>query len=547
MDDPDMHREPRSMVTASAAEPQLVLQLDRDEWERITRGLRHALGPDERTATGKYGVVVADGRCRWFASDSYRLMVLDAGPADGETSFAVPARLLEAWPLVAASSGSASLTLHEDTARGGSLITLAGPGGSLSLDREPSAVPDPQTLFERPAGDRVRFSADSAALTELLRLAASKPPLVDDSVERQMPFMWLRVATGSLTVEIDWGELGLTKYQVPIAGGAPALVSVHPVSLFQTLAAFEPGDIDIEVPNGVDEVIVLRQGRLTGMLMPLDPLQRVVAHVEAVLRESFGEEVANTGVACEYVLSNSGVPVHARIIPSTPPRLTVSSTVLDDVAATTELFVELNEVNAATGPAKLRWAEGSVVIEAETLAATADGDVIRDLYESVTSFAERLGSALAARYGGRTQSSGRELRWAEHCNALLLAELVPGEWLPLNGTRATTAFPFDGPAFVITAADPHGLRQPAHVNSRRRGWQSADLLDAGAGTARARLQDDNGLVVGEGLLVWDIDRKTVLSVAESYGQEAVFEITPDTVAVIEVGTERVHLQPRRKT
>lgn len=316
-------------------------------------------------------------------------------------------------------------------------------------------------------------------MTELLRLAASKPPLVDDSVERQMPFMWLRVATGSLTVEIDWGELGLTKYQVPIAGGSPALVSVHPVSLFHTLAAFEPGDIDIEVPNGVDEVIVLRQGRLTGMLMLLDPLHRVVAHVEAVLRESFGEEVASTGVACEYLLSNSGVPVHARIIPSTPPRLTVSSTVLDDVAATTELFVELNEVNAATGPAKLRWAEGSVVIEAET--------------------------------------------------------------------RATTAFPFDGPAFVITAADPHGLRQPAHVNSRRRGWQSADLLDAGAGTARARLQDDNGLVVGEGLLVWDIDRKTVLSVAESYGQEAVFEITPDTVAVIEVGTERVHLQPRIKT
>lgn len=516
-----------------------VIDVDDHEWRQVVGRLGHALGSDERTVLGKYGVVVNGGRRRWVASDSYRLMSYDAGSDDGGGSLLIPERLLDAWPLVSAPTGRAVIVPGRDAEKGIATLTIKGPGGSLTIERDTRDVIDfARHLDPNPDEERVSFTLDVAAFTELMRIASTAPPIGKNDGDREWPFMFIEVGDGSLVVEIDWGDLGPTRYSLPVDAIDRARVSVNPTYLKDMIAAFEPGEVRCELPTGPGDMLVFRQGPLTGLLMPMDPSIRSVLHAEEVLASVFGQHVLHTDGDGDYPISTQGVPVYARLSPGDPTRLIMFAGVLADVDLSEELLVELNQINAVTGMAKARWDDGLVVIQGELIADTADPAEVVAVYERITSFADGLGTTLAARFGGRALQPGEDVRWSEYEQILLLAELTPGEWLPLNGPDATKAFPFEDSVFVISASDPHGVSRPYEVNANDHGRLASDLTRVGAGFVRARARDEDGSERDAGFLVWDVSQQTVLAMANEYAQEVFFELSDSEISVVGVTGDR---------
>jgi hypothetical protein len=523
------------------------VRIEQEEWEEVSRRLRFSVEPDERATLGNIGLVLGGGRRRWYSTDGLRLVVFDAGPDHREATFLVSPRLLDAWPLVAAGTGAAFLTVRSDA--GPTTISLEGPGGSLLLDHESGDGDEEpldvdQILSDQLALAGVSFTIDAEALHELLRLARIAPagPFLDE--DHDGPLMWLTASDGSLGVEVTWEGLGTTRYTVPVDGGGDALVSANPLHLFELAQALEPGEVTVTIPADAGGTFRVQQGALTGLLIPIDPTRAVVKHVETVLSLLFGDDVIHTDPDGDYPLSAEGIPIYARIMAGSPIRVAVFAQVLIDIELDEDLLVELNQLNASTGMVKVLWVNDTVMVAGELVAATLDPEELAAVYERVNQFADGLGPALAARFGGRALQPSQELRWADYRNALIRAELVPGEWLVLNGPDATARFPFSEPVYVITAHDPHGRRRPSGVNAQDHARLAADLVATGAGIVRAVGGSNDGSTAEDSFLAWGIGATDALRVAGQYGQDAIFELTEETVTIIDVASGHRDPLPR---
>lgn len=531
-------------MSSDAVNGDVVVRIEEGEWEEVSRRLRLSLEPDERSVLGKLALVLGGGRRRWCSTDRFRLVVFDAGPDDGDATFLVSPRLLEAWPLVSAGTGAAVLRLSTSDDR--EVISIEGPGGALSLDHDPRSTVDVDRLLtEQLDPDGVSFSVDAEAFHELVRLARVAPagPFLDE--DHEVPLMWLTVDGRSLCIDVDWSELGVTGYRIPVEGGGAAVVSASPMFLHELIKALDPGEVTVTIPADVHDSLRVRQGAVTGLLMPIDPMRATIDRVEQALALVFGDDVVHPKLDGVYRLSSDGVPVEARILFGDPVRLEVFAQVLVEVDLSEELLYELNQLNAATGMVKVLWNDGTVLVTGELVASTLDPEEVAAVYRRVNDFADGLGPALAVRFGGRAMESGQDSRWADYRQAIIRAELIPGEWLPLNGPDATAAFPFTEPVYVITAHNPHGRQRPAQINAQDTARLAADLVEAGAGIVRAVGGSSDGSIAEDSFLAWDIDLDTALHLGNRYEQDAIFELTGDSVAIIDVTSGRRDVMPRR--
>jgi hypothetical protein len=522
----------------------VTVRIEETEWEEVTRRLRFSLEADERDPLGNFGLVLRGGRRRWWSTDSYRLVVLDAGPDEGDATLVVSPRLIEAFPLVAAGSGAALLRIDRSGPR--PTISIEGPGGALCLDHHDlRQIELDQILGEQLQQAGVSFTVDAEALHETIRLARIAPagPFLDE--DREEPLMWLSVTHDRLDIAVGWAELGTTRYSIPITASGEAAISASPAYLHELLKALEPGEANFTIPDDVNDTVRVRQGAVTALLMPIDPTRGTVRHVEEVLSVVFGDDVVHTDADGDYPLSVDGTPVYARVMAGDPIRLGIYAVVLDDVALSEDLLAELNQLNASTGMVKVVWREGAVLALGELVAATLDAEEVIAVHQRVGAFADDLGPALAARFGGRAQTAGLDERWAGYGQARLHAELVPGEWLALNGPDATDAFPFTSPVYVITAHNPRGRRRPADVNEHDNARLAADLVSVGAGFVRAVGGSEDGSWSEASFLAWGIDEDTALRLGAAYGQDAIFELTADRCTILGVTVPRREERPRR--
>ena len=120
------------------------IEIGLDEWEAVMRCVVPALEDDERSALGHVCLRRSDGRRRWIGTDSYRAVVLDAGPSDDDRDLLVPLRLLRSFPLAAGTSGSATLRSGSDE---GSTLSMVGPGGAMQVDRQSWSFPDVEEIL----------------------------------------------------------------------------------------------------------------------------------------------------------------------------------------------------------------------------------------------------------------------------------------------------------------------------------------------------------------------------------------------------------------
>jgi hypothetical protein len=524
------------------AADEIVITIEAEEWDHVARRLASALRDDERDPLSKLAVATADGVRRWYATDSYRLVVVRTAVDPRSYAALVSPRLLEAWPLLADGSEA---DLHIDRSADPSVVTMSGPGGSLAVEVDQGVIQDVEDLLlVQGMQPGATVTVDVEALAEILRLARRAPegPFLDD--DHDDPLLWIATDGTTLEVELTWPELGTTTYRMAVEGSGTARVTANPRYLAELLASLDPGDAELTLPEDPEHAIRIVQDPVVGLLMPLDPGRVLRQDVETILAAMFGPDVVHPDADGDYLLSADGVPVFAQVLWSDPPQLRLFAVVLDSVEATPDLLGEINQLNTSIGMARVLWADGQVVVAGELVATTLDPEELAALFARVRGIAADLGPALSAVFGGYTVMPGEEYRWSVYAEAILLAELVPGEWVRLNGPGAVEGWPFPGEVHVVTAWNPAARNRPDVVNQEATAHLSADLTRAGAGFLRARRRLLDGDLVEQALVVWGLDRTGVLDVVRPYRQEVVFAVDATTMSVVGVYGDRTSSRPR---
>jgi hypothetical protein len=523
----------------------VVIEIEESEWQEVSRRLANALGGDERHPSGHFLLVISGGRRRWVAADSVRLFVLDTVADDRDITLLVSPRLLEAWPMAAAGTGRAELRVA--TMDGELKIAISGSGGSLVLDqRPPGDLAVDAVLAEQMDRPRREFRLEAEPLVQMTHLARRAPSglLADDQFVD--PLMWVFGGADEVAVCVFWDGLGVTRYATPASGDGDGMVSVSPIFLTDLVDALEPGELVLGIPDDSDNAIIVRQGMFTALLMPTDVDETVRSDVEAILAELYGDEVVRPDSDGDYLLTSRGVPVYARIVPTDElTQLQIFAVVLSDVAEDPELLAELNQLNRSSLIVKLIHTEEAVIVGGSLVADTLDGEEVETLVNRVREVADEVAPMLEIRFGGNTIERMEHQRWANYVRTVVTAELDPGVWSRLTGDDALERLPFEAPVYVITACDPFGRTRSDDENRLANARLAADLTHLGAGFLRALGSSGDGAHAEPSFLVWGVTLDDVMGLAAAYEQEAVFELTNDTVSVIGVfGDERTD-RPRR--
>lgn len=524
------------------------IEIGLDEWEAVMRCVVPALEDDERSALGHVCLRRSDGRRRWIGTDSYRAVVLDAGPSDDDRDLLVPLRLLRSFPLAAGTSGSATLRSGSDE---GSTLSMVGPGGAMQVDRQSWSFPDVEEILAQHREEAVASGVvDVEALREVLNVARIAPLGEVDREDFVPPAMQVELDPATLALEVDWGDLGATRSEIAASADGSASVGVNPSLLADLVAGLDRGEVTLELPPNPRSGLVIHQGAVSGILMPLDPSRPASDRVRALLGGLFGPDVLVPDADGDFQLTTYGVPVYARILELDPVQLRLLAVVvdavpLDSAGLRSELLDEINQVNLSLGFAKVVLVESQVLVVGDLVAETVDPEEIETLFENVRDVANGLGPAFGARFGGTAQTPDEDLRWVDYANAVISVELLPDAWVDITGTDAIEEWPFEDPVHVITAHDPNGRVRSSEANAEANGRLASMLVEAGFGFARAVGGSADGEISEESFLIWGAPCDDVRWLARQLDQEAVFEITDDEVSVVSSFTDRRVSRPRR--
>lgn len=524
------------------------IEIGVDEWGAVMRCVLPAIDDDERSSLGHMCLRQSDGRRRWIGTDSYRAVVLDVGATDVYGDVLVPLRLLRALPLAAGGSPRATLRVGSGE---GSTVAMLGPGGSTEMDRRTWPFPDVETILVQHREEAVAsVVVDVEALREVLTVARNAPLGEMEREDFVAPAMQLETSPGRLSLAVDWGDFGKACSEIAATGEGSASVLVNPGLLAEILGGLDPGELTLELPPNPRSGLVISQGPMSGILMPLDPSRPASDRVKAILGDLFGMDALVPDADGDFQLTTYGVPVYARILELDPVQLRLLAVVVDAVpvestALRSELLDEINQVNLSLGFAKVVLVESQVLVVGDLVAETVDPEEIGTLFENVRDVANGLGPAFGARFGGTAQTPDEDLRWVDYANAVIAVELLPGAWVDLTGTDALDEWPFEDPVHVVTAHDPLGRVRSDEANAEANGRLAGELAEAGLGFARAIGGSADGEISEESFLIWGATLDDVRRLGREFDQEAVFEITDDEVSAVSSYTDKRVSRARR--
>lgn len=525
----------------------IVIEMEAAEWEAVMRKVVPFVNDDERHATGCVAVS-SDGSTRtWWASDGLQLVQLRypcAGPAHG--LIGMGPRVLNAWPTIAGDVGRATLTFTPIDS-GGLACTFAGAAGAFETRLNPQSSPSFDEVLAAQLGeDSAHAVLEAESLSAMLHAARRAPNGALDGEQPLEPLFWISIAAGSIVIDLDWEDYGRDRYSVAADVAGESTVAASPRLLSNLVDSLDPGPVKLVLPSEPSRALRLEQEGHTVLLMPVDPGRPARQRATACLEEVFGPDVLLLDDDGDFVLTNYGVPVYARLDGGNRPLLTVFATVLYDVEPTGELLEELNQINVGVSFARAHWSDGLVTVRGELVADTVDPPELIAMFDRVRELADGLGPALSVRFGGKSPQASEEVRWANYTRTTIVAELGPGRWIDLSGPAALGQWPFDGEVYVITACNPHGRKRSAEMDTEAMADLAATLVRAGATAIPATGSSYDGQHRENSLLTWGLDESDVLAIARKYGQEAVFRLDADRLEVIGTLEGRTAGRPRRE-
>lgn len=129
--------------------------------------------------------------------------------------------------------------------------------------------------------------------------------------------------------------------------------------------------------------------------------RRLVERVSSLLADYLDDGDPDLDPLREAVAIQAGTAcVLVRLVDADPPVLRVFSPLLRKIERSTELLVELNEINAHLSFLRLFWRDHTVFAAMELLASALDGPSLTFACDSLSDLADYYDERLHARYGG---------------------------------------------------------------------------------------------------------------------------------------------------
>lgn len=504
--------------------------------------------PDERSSLGLLQLAADGATRRWWASDGRQAVTVD-GPADGRTyDLRISPRMVLMALLDAGPGDTAALSRSEGP--DGPQVTLRARSGAVTLPLDPRPAPaTAAALAARATLAPVATFRASASSWPACSCSVQWPPLVGDD-DLEPPFI-LSVGADGLTVRVDWPGVGPSQWTLEGEATGEGYLAVPPEQLEAALREFD-GDVTLDFADDLMEPLLLRGEGRQVLIMPLEIVLSSNATPPRRCWRTLGPDALQRDNGDgDYPLPAAATPIFARLIPDDPIRLVVFVVVLADVERDDELLGELNDHNSRLAFVRTFWVDGSVIVEADLIAATTDRDELVILSSAVRDAADELGPMMAALYGGSLAAASP--RSAGTATATP-AGVGGGRPRRMGGAHRADR----GAVDARRGGAPAHRSQPARLGPQRgrqhRGQPGTGRRPArrgarSAGPSAGSSMPARRLGPGEpehGFLVVGLSRDDALSLGRRYSQEAIFEVEGDDARVLACFKDRSEVCTRRR-
>jgi hypothetical protein len=515
-----------------------------EEWEDARR-IANIITDDERSPTGQVRVRADGNRRRWYATDSYRAMIIDGGPDSSRYDVGVSPTILT-FVDTAASLGE-DPRLCRGIREGRASIGVVGGNGSLWVEELDRQYPDVGGFV--PTAESTAASATMEARS-LYQIAFSacirRENAVDD--EPLKGRCWIEIGNSSFEVVVVWPGAGSSRYRLAATDvSGDVEVEVNPHQLQSLVEMFSPSDqITLEIPRINRDPIALRNEKITALLMPLK-VRGVLARerVEEIIGDLFGSLAIIPDQDGDYPLLRRSVPVYARLVTiDSTPTLQVFAVVLEDIEASPELLNELNDLNKGASFARVFHVESQVLAEVDLVAETLDHDELRVAVERIRELVVRIAPTIALVFGGQEVVDPSRRRLNAYRSTTIEAEIQPGLLRTLNGPHAATPWPFPGCVHVLTGWNPQGAALDESSQENINIAIAEDILRHGARFVQGAGSSLTGDHSEPSLIAWGLTRDEAIEMGAKANQDAVFELDDDTVYLVSCIDETVDTWPR---
>lgn len=516
----------------------------RDEWERVT-SLLGLVTHDETSGLGFVRLRSDGHRRRWYATDSYRAAVLEGEP-DGRTyDVALSPHLVRFGSAV--SNWGADVCVRVETDGDELRVGVWGDDAWMWTVDQGHDYLDFDGVF--PDDDELRGTAtvESGRLSAMA-VAAQHERRSGDDEQRSM---WLEISDGEISGSVYWGaDLGAFDYRLNVdnARGKVA-VRVNPRYL-ETLLDVFPHDAEVQVgfPRYVSQPVVFTDGAMTALLMPVRTPEQVLRdRVEEVINDVVGHLGVVRDDDGDYPLLRRGTPVYARLLfVHDPSVLQVFAVLVDDIAASAELYSELNDLNASSTFARLFHIGEQVLAEVDLAAHSLDAHELRVALNRILTVANEIVPTLSAVLGGIPVNDQVSRRFQNYRNTVVEAEVTPGVMVPITGPDAVAPWPFPGVVHVITGWNPQGVVFDQDRNDHINREIAKDIIAKGGrfvhGVGR-EAHDPDGYAEPS-LVAWGLERDQAISMGHRASQDAIFEITDSEVRLVSCFDDHIDVWSR---
>ena len=506
------------------------------EWQAASELVAPFAYDDEHLGSGYVHLVASDGRAVWSARGGTRFARLTTTGSAGNVD-----ALLAPRTITAASALSQA---------GGPLTIRTGPAGRVSvidgtisyhLNLPALQPPNVDELLRECEGQQSVTTVVALGALRHVVSTATRVAQCNQRREKEYPTLWLDLEAGHLQLQVEWAGIGPAFYQLDAAGDGHARIAIDPADLREFCNALDTDEVRLDVPTDEGGMLVIHAGTWTG---------GTVAHRSSA--ESYRPQIEQTLGAVfpgwslrrdpdgDYVLPRSSTPSYARLADG-PPRLQIFAVALHNIEAGPELLSELNIINAQISLARVFTVGAQVLVEGEILADTIDPATVAAVHQSVDRIASETAPLLAAMFGGTAGPDaplGREWTWQRYLETVISVETTPGDWTDLNGPHGADHLPLPEPIHILTASNPCGQNADQDDNLTANARLAGELWNAGLTMARAVGRSPDGAHSEASVAVSGLTRQQAREVGQQYGQEAIYEITADTVLLISCNTDR---------
>ncbi len=510
------------------------IEIELSEWEQAAR-LLPLLLDDERSSIGQLRLL-ADGTQRmWLATDSFRAAIIGGGGQGAVVDVGISPSLVNFAP-VSAGDGDTTL-LHVQEADGHVETRLSGPGGTIAVESPDRSYPPLESFLFGDLEIGARARTTPRALGRLVQSRVARVTVADGDDEAiGRPAYWVDIDGQSIKTMVDWEGVGAVRYELrAIEAEGSCALQVNPSFLESLLRLFDADEeIELVLPRYVGLPLRLIGDGIRAALMPIrSPAVLLRDQVEATIEEVAGHLAKIADHDGDYPLQRHGATVYGRLVlDASPPVLQVFAVLLDGVEATPELALELNDLNAAVGFARVFHVEGQVLAEVDLHAQTLDAAELSTAIERITSVAQDITPMLATVFGGQQYEDPQQRRWRDYRTAVLEAEVTPDRSADLNGPAAVADWPFPTEVHVITGWNPQGISLGEESQNAINVQIAADILRNGGRFVHGYGSSPDREHREPSIVAWGIDRTTAVTIGQKASQDAIFEVDALEVRIV---------------